>query len=115
MNELLEGPCIARVEKRPLTATRDVAGDSFPRARKSRKWLRLVAQCVIAGTLLGYVVSMAPLESLASAWNQTGPLTLALACGCFVVGVLLSARRWQLLLHWQGIDEGLTRLTEVYF
>ena len=53
-------------------------------------------------------------EQLAAAFSHLGLLPLLLACASFAAAALLSARRWQLLLRYQGIEECLARLTEVY-
>jgi len=102
----------AKAEAKPA---RDIVNTSRRQSKTSRKWLRLTTQFAISIALLAYLVHLLRLETLKNAWNHAGPQTLLIAFVCFVIGVLISARRWLLLLHWQGINENLHRLIEVYF
>ena len=78
------------------------------------KRVRLAIQTVVSVALIGYLVRKGLHYHLAVAWAHIGLLGLLLACGCFMVAAVLSARRWQLFLRFQDIHEPLTRLTELY-
>jgi uncharacterized membrane protein YbhN (UPF0104 family) len=76
---------------------------------------RILIQAVVSLLLLLLLVRTAPQDSLAAAWQATSFQTLLAASVLFILAAILSARRWQILLRGQGVNENLLRLTEIYF
>jgi glycosyltransferase 2 family protein len=97
-----------------------IASAKAPGSSPVTKLLRAVLQALVSVALIALLIYVAcrdtsdTSESLTAAWSHVGPQTFLLACGVFASGVLCSARRWQLLLRNQGIQEPFVRLTELY-
>src|SRR5207245_1698839 len=83
--------------------------------RRGRHILRTSLQAGLSLVLLGVLVWLARQGSLLAAFRSIRPSVVALAAGLYVAASLLNARRWQLLLRHQGIDESLRELGTLYF
>src|SRR5436190_14946616 len=87
--------------------------------RVSSRWAgrlaRVILQLGVSALLIVLLVRLTHVDGLGPALALLRPGTVVLAAGLYVLASCLNARRWQLLLRHQGIDESLGRLSVLYF
>ena len=81
----------------------------------SRKRLRGLIQVAISALLLALILRQVHWSEVRDALLRIDLRWLALAWGLFILGVVVRAARWQVLLNALGVRRPLVELTEWYF
>ncbi|MFQ5613626.1 MAG: lysylphosphatidylglycerol synthase transmembrane domain-containing protein [Anaerolineae bacterium] len=93
--------------------------DSSPRRRGqiifNRNQLLNLLKILISLGLMAFIIATVDLSALARTLLNARPGFLLVALGLVMIGVVLRAWRWQILLHDQGVRVGLKELTGLWF
>jgi uncharacterized protein (TIRG00374 family) len=81
----------------------------------SRKQLLNILKIVVSVSLLIFIFSILDLRTILAAVGRANPWWLAAAFIVTMVGVLLRAYRWQILLNAIGVRVPIGELTAIYF
>jgi uncharacterized protein (TIRG00374 family) len=81
----------------------------------SRKQLLNILKIVVSTSLLIFIFSILDLRTILAAVGRANPWWLAAAFIVTMVGVLLRAYRWQILLNAIGVRVPIGELTAIYF
>jgi uncharacterized protein (TIRG00374 family) len=81
----------------------------------SRKQLLNILKIVVSTSLLIFIFSILDLRTILAAVGRANPWWLAAAFTVTMVGVLLRAFRWQILLNAIGVRVPIGELTAIYF
>lgn len=81
----------------------------------SRKQLFNLLKILISLGLLAFIFSTLDLPAFIQAIRQAHPWWLLAALAIMLVGVVMRAWRWQILLKAIGVEVSLTELTNIYF
>jgi hypothetical protein len=80
-----------------------------------RKQLFNLLKIVVSVGLLTFIFSQLDLPAFAKVVSQANPWWLLAALGMMMLGVVIRAWRWQILLDAIGVSVSLTELTNIYF
>ena len=75
---------------------------------------KIALKCVVSCLLLAYLLTTTDLQAIGTACATASPLWLVVAFSLHIVGFLLSAYRWQMLLAARGAHFSISHLVQSY-